>query len=169
MARIGIDATAMRISKKGIARYQKNLIKSLHSLNLKHEFFVFCHDDLKADFQFDDRRWHFIKVPRIKQIVWDFIQLPWVVKTYRLELVHTIYERIPLWSSASFVVHLFEDPAYRFKKSLETGQRRRWYQRWAEAFGRILLPLTLRKARMVPILRDVICLESFMFQTIKSN
>ena len=146
MARIGIDASNIHPLGKGISRYQKNIIRALVRLGLAHEFFIFHRSAVRIDLIESQPNWHFIPVPFLLSSLWEQVQLPWLARKYRLELVYTTSDRLPLWSKVPFVIHLFEIPTYRVACARRAGYRTRWYQRLAETYGLAVFPHSLKKA-----------------------
>ena len=149
MARIGIDATSVGPSGKGIARYQKNIVRWLGQLDRSHEYFIFHTALGRALTELTYPNYHFIRVPFCSSLVWDQIELPWFAQKYDLDLVHTAYDRLPLLSKVPFVIYLFEIPTYRIALCRRLNVRYRWYQRYAEAYNASNFPYALRKAALI--------------------
>ena len=150
MARIGIDATSVEIAGKGLARYQKNIVWALAGLQTGHEYFVFHKSEGSAEFvNLDLPNCHLIKVFFLNSFCWDQVQLPWLAKHYRLDLIHTACDKLPFFCKTPFVMYLFEIPTHRMALSQKSSRRRIWYQRFSEAYRHFFFPYGVRKASMI--------------------
>jgi glycosyltransferase involved in cell wall biosynthesis len=149
MARIGIDATSVVKNGKGIARYQRNIVHALMTLNLEDDFFVFHRPEGRSFFDFPPPKWRGIEIGISSQSVWNQVQLPRMIQKYQLDLMHGTEEQLPFFSSIPFVIYLFEIPHHRVHRSREVGYQPRWYHRWSEAYGLSVFTHSMRKASYV--------------------
>lgn len=150
MARIGIDATGITERGMGLSRYLRNIIFSLSQLSeVQHEFVVFHRFYQEVRLPFKVPNWEFVQVPFFKQILWDQWELPRLIIKYHLDLIHTAYDRLPLFGRTPFVMQLFEMPHYRVAAQRKAGYFLKWYQRFSEAYYLSVFPHSLRKASLV--------------------
>lgn len=103
--RIGIDARLY--SESGVGRYLRNLISSLQKSDLENEYFIF----LRAkDYQLFKESENFKKV--LADIHWygikEQIELPKILNTYKLDLMHFPHFNVPLFYKGKFIVTIHD-------------------------------------------------------------
>ena len=113
MAIIGLDATYLSSSGKGVSRHQHNLIKSLSKLDRKNCYFVFLNKkNILPDLPKQDN-FHYLKACIPNRIIWDQFQLPLIINKYKLDIYHSLNDTLPVAAKVKFVLSVVEIPDYR--------------------------------------------------------
>ena len=146
MTRIGIDATSLSTTGKGVSTYQHNLIKHLAKQDEQTEYFIF----LNGENQFPELpaspNFTYVEVSSLNTIVLEQYHMPRWFSKYKLDLLHTTTDRLPLLSNSRIVVCLFEIPDYR----IEAGKHHAsLYKRLTDTWTSRVFPLSMQKAAFI--------------------
>ncbi len=103
--RIGIDCRMIHAS--GIGRYLRNLILNLEKLDTKDEYFLFV---LKEDFsKFKlGSNFHFVEADFGWYSVEEQFKFPFLLRKFRLDLMHFPHFNVPLFYDGKFVVTIHD-------------------------------------------------------------
>lgn len=148
MAVIGIDATSISVSGKGVSRYQHNLIKAMAALDRKNCYYVFLDKrnilpDLPRQGNFT-----YILIRLFNHIIWDQFQLPGFLRKYKPDIYHTTSDTLPVLEKAKTALFIFEIPDYRIDL-MSAGADNSLYSRISYGYNKILFPHSLRKASVI--------------------
>ncbi len=149
MSRIGIDATQVVRTGKGISRYQKNIVHALCQVNSSHHFIVFCRSETIDSLCFSHPQWQWVEVPFYALSIWEQVQLPWLAQKYSADLIYTVCERLPAAGAVPIILQLFEDPLERIALSRQMGFSPRWYHGLSEEYTRAIFRRSLRRATRI--------------------
>jgi glycosyltransferase involved in cell wall biosynthesis len=135
--RLGIDATAVSPTGKGIARVQRGTVAALAELD-RYELVVFAR--------------HPEELPEVAAVpVRDFRTLWWEqrglereIRGHRLDVMLTWTERLPVRGRGRYLVWLFEPPDHRIARNREVGTS--LHQRASDAVTLLVWKRSLRRA-----------------------
>ncbi len=147
MARIGINATAISRTGKGISNYQKNIILALLETDSTHEYFVFLNKAQESPFFSAKSNWHFIQVPIWNYFIWEQFQLPYFARKLKLDLFHDTSDRFSILLHIPSVLFLFEIPGYRYDVS--HNGKSNLYHRISKRLLVSMFPQTLKKTKYI--------------------
>ncbi|MCK4245217.1 MAG: hypothetical protein KAX20_06280, partial [Candidatus Omnitrophica bacterium] len=96
--RIGIDATLLPEKLGGAGFYVLNLIKHLSPLDRKNEYFIFVEKRNMRKFKLGANFWLIgIKsMPRSLRLLWEQSVFPFLLKRYKIEVLHSPRYTTPL-------------------------------------------------------------------------
>lgn len=151
MARIGINATAISPSGKGVSNYQKNIIEALSELNSNHEYFVFLDRAYQVPFSILKQNWHLISVPIWNHFFWEQFQLPYFARKFKLDLFHSTSDRSSVLLHIPLILFLFESPHYRYGL---TNGKSNVYRRISERLSLSMFPQSLKQTECVLVSSD---------------
>jgi glycosyltransferase involved in cell wall biosynthesis len=80
---------------------------------------------------------------------WEQVGMPWMVRRFKLDLMHTTTDRLPLLDSRAYVLTLFEIPTYRLNSYRRLVPNPRLYHRLSDTWTRLVFPLSLRRAKLI--------------------
>ncbi len=146
--RIGIDARFYGSLGKGLGRYTEKLIAALETLDQKNEYFIFLRKENIDDFipvnpRFQkvlaDERWYSWR----EQLVF-----PWMLRKFRLDLVHFPHFNVPLLYWRPFVVTIHDLILLHYPtiKASELPPVLYWLKYWVYRF---VIHSAIRRARAV--------------------
>lgn len=106
--RIGIDARFYGPIGKGLGRYTQKLIENLEKIDQTNQYFIF----LKKE-NFDEYQ---PKNPNFKKVLADYrwytfveqLKFPWLLRKYKLDLVHFTHFNVPFFYFGKFVVTIHD-------------------------------------------------------------
>lgn len=150
MARIGIDATAISPTGKGVARYQKNIVHALAQLESQYEYFVFFNQAYSfPPFVIENSRWHFIPVRIWKTVFWEQVDVPRWINRLGLDLFHTTADRLSYFGGSRFMLTLFEVPDERIRLLRQAKMEYSIYH-WLSDFSILtFFPRSLKRAEKI--------------------
>ena len=149
MPRIGIDATNLSLYGKGVSRFQQSLIQELANRDNEHEFYIFINARSTNPTLPQGPNLHYVKLFFPAAIIWEQLQMTWVVKRFRLDLMQTTTDRLPLLGNGKFVLYLFEIPSYRIDYARQLSPRIGMYRNFSDLYTHLLFPHSLKKASLV--------------------
>jgi len=149
MARIGIDATAISPSGKGVSNYQKNIIQALSELDSPHEYFVFLNKTHYVPSFYGKQNWHFIPVSIWNHFFWEQFQLPYFARKFKLDLFHNTSDRFPILLDIPLILFLFEIPHYRYGLTVNGNGKSKIYNWISEWLSISMFPRSLKQAKRV--------------------
>lgn len=142
--RVGIDASTLAVRGKGVSRYVSELLPALARLEGPFELVALADPEVGLPQGAEELERHPIRARPASR--WEQVGLPRAVRAARLDLVHTVSDRLPLAPTAPIVVYLFEDPRYR--SELSRGARSARHAA-ADLLTGVLFPISLRRAALV--------------------
>ncbi len=148
MALIGIDAIHVSRRGKGISRLQHSLITAVAAEPRGHHFQVFVNGraDLPGLPAVPHVRYVHVRPPNL--LAWELFQLPVLARRYRVALVQTMSDRLPVWGRVTFLMFLSEVPDYRWNLARVNGT---FYQRTSDAVTRLLFKRSLARAAFIVV------------------
>lgn len=108
--RIGIIARGL--TKGGVARYIRNILREFDRNNFEHEFFLFTDEPLQEK---EYKNIHVIYIKKANKLIWDYIKVLSSLKRQRLDVVLYPKNIIPIthhWFLNSKKVNVIHDLAY---------------------------------------------------------
>jgi len=145
--RIGIDAISP--AGKGTMKYQKNIVESLSRLNSNHKYYVFINEALPSRFSLNQPNWSPAPIAFRKGLLWEQLQLPYYAHKFKLDLVHTVRDRLPYLPTVPIILFLFEIPHHRSQDSTEWGEKKDWYCQISDQLTLSLFPHSLACAKRI--------------------
>lgn len=143
MARIGIDATSLSTTGKGVSTYQYSLIRHLGRQDDDNDYFVF----VNVKNQLPDLpvfpNYTYIAVSSLNTMVLEQYHMPRWFGKHKLDLLHTTTDRLPLLSGSRIVIYLFEIPDYRIDTVKHQASL---YKRITDAWTSYVFPFSMQKA-----------------------
>lgn len=147
--RIGIDARFYGSLGKGLGRYTEKLITYLEQVSGDtHTYVVFLRRENFSEYQ--------VSNPRFEKVVADFpwygwqeqLWFPFILRRYRLDLVHFPHFNVPILISVPFVVTLHDLILFHFPtvKASELPPLLYWLKYLAY---RVVIFLAIRRARAI--------------------
>ncbi len=146
MARIGIDATSLSTTGKGVSTYQYNLIKHLAKWDDRSEYLIFLNAKNQLPELPASRNLTYVKVAALNTMILEQCHMPRWFDKYKLDLLHTNTDRLPLLGDSRTVVCVFEIPDYRIKKGKH---RASLYKRITDTWTGYIFPFSMQKASFI--------------------
>ncbi len=146
MGRIGIDATSITPSGKGIARVQREITRQLSRSAHGHEIVAFVRTQEAAD-SLGGLGVTCDVVAFRRSIVWELWGLPRASARRGLDVILSTSDRLPLSSAPPVVTWLYEVPTHRIE--LNRLHRAGTYQRVADTLTQLLWRRSLRRASVI--------------------
>lgn len=137
--RIGIDATALPPQLAGAGTYIANLIRTLPKVDSENEYIVFVKTEQRSLFA-PHPRVERVGVPsptRPLRVLWEQAVLPWLVRKYRLDLLHSPHYTMPLLKRSKAVV-TFHDMTFFILPDM--------HQPYKRIFFKTMIALSARRA-----------------------
>lgn len=148
MAAIGIDATSISVTGKGVSRYQHNLIKALAKLDKRNCYYVFLDKKNILPELPRQSNFYYVRLGLLNHISWDQFQLPRILKEYKLDIYHTTSDSLPILVKTKIALFIFEIPDYRINLiSARAGNS--LYSKISYGYSKIIFPHSLRKAAVI--------------------
>lgn len=116
--RIGIDARL--IKETGVGRYIRNLIDELSKIRTPHTFVVFLTKDSYETFQLPNNHWEKQRADVHWHTFQEQIVMPVLFHKAHLDLVHTPYFNVPVFSSIPAVVTIHDLTVLHFQTGKAT-------------------------------------------------
>ena len=148
MAAIGIDATSLSVTGKGVSRYQHNLIKGLAKLDKRNSYYVFLNKKNILPELPRQGNFHYVRIGLFNHIIWDQFQLPRILKEYKLDIYHTTSDSLPILAKTRIALFIFEIPDYRIDLLSGSGCNS-LYSKISYKYNKIFFPHSLRKAAVI--------------------
>ena len=116
----GFDATSLTKAGKGVARFQREVLRAAdaHDLIDELDIFVPLEPDEAALPQRDGWRYHPVRTSPM--VAWEQLRRPALARRLRLDVVLTASERAALWGPRE-VAYVYEHPRHRAQRSREVG------------------------------------------------
>lgn len=149
MARIGINATAISPSGKGVSNYQRSIIEALSELDVDHEYFVFLDSAYGISLSIQKQNWHLIPVPILNHFFWEQFQLPYYARKFKLDLFHSTSDRPSVLLSIPQILFLFEIPHYRCGLNGNSSGKLKIYSRISERLLVSMFPRSLKQTKCI--------------------
>lgn len=148
MANIGLDATYLSNSGKGVSRHQHNLIKSLAKIDKKNCYFIFLNKkNTLPDLPRQDN-FHYKKAWMPKRIIWDQVQVPLAIMKYKLDIYHSLLDILPVIAKSKFVLSVVEIPDYRIELARKDGHNS-LYTSLSHGYNMLFFRPSLKKAKFI--------------------
>lgn len=148
MAIIGLDATSLSISGKGVSKYQYNLIKSLAKIDKKNCYYIFLNKkNIFPELPKQDN-FHYAIIYIPNRIYWDIFQFSVTIKKYKVNIYHTTSDTLPVIGQARFILFLFEIPDYRIESVFQGGHSS-LYTKTSYRYTKLFFPYSLSKAEVI--------------------
>ena len=144
--RIGFDATSLTAAGKGIARFQREFLRTAAAHGLVEQLDVFVPEHPHEEALPEVAGWRYHRVRTRPMVVWEQLRLPALARGLGLDVVITASERAALWGPPA-VVYIYEHPRYRTRRSREVGTSPR--QRLVDSTTLVLFRLAMRHAAVV--------------------
>lgn len=144
MADIGIDATPVSIQGKGVSRRILEFLRALSGILNSHRYFIFVNSNTGLPMLPSAANFNYVPLPFPASIVWEQFYLPRLVKKYKLDILHTPYDRLPLFTECPVIAHLPEIPDYR--RLYRQPQVSAIYPQISELITKFVFPFSLKKA-----------------------
>jgi len=109
--RIGIDARFYGVSGKGLGRYTQKLIENLENIcdkNLDDEYFVFLRKENFNEYSPKNKNFHKIVADYRWYSFSEQINMPRILKKYKLNLVHFTHFNVPIFYRQPFVITIHD-------------------------------------------------------------
>src|SRR3990167_5283150 len=148
MAIIGIDATSLSVTGKGVSRYQHNLLIALAGLDKLNNYYVFLNKKNILPELPRQGNFHYVRIGLLNRIIWDQFQLPRILKEYKLDIYHTTSDSLPILAKTKIALFIFEIPDYRIDLMSRAGHNS-LYSKISYKYNEILFPYILRKAAVI--------------------
>jgi len=118
--RLGFDATSLTAAGKGVARFQREFLRTADRHDLIPELDVFV--PLAPDEEALPARagWRYHRVPTSPMLVWEQVRRPALARRLGLDVLVTLSERAALWGPPE-VVYVYEHPKHRARRGREVG------------------------------------------------
>jgi len=145
MAVIGLDATNLSVSGKGLARYQYNLLEGIARIDRKNTYYVFLNGRNEIPLLPEAANFHYVRTSIPSRILWDQVLLPRQLAKYRVELYHSVNDTLPLMGRAKFVLCAIEIPDHRIALAEKAGGLS-LYTRISQKYNMLLFPPSLARA-----------------------
>jgi glycosyltransferase involved in cell wall biosynthesis len=138
--RIGIDIRAFKNGQTGIAKYLRNLMDCLQTIDTTNEYFLFEPRDIP--YNIHNAKWQKICIPtRMPGILWQQFIIPFYLKKHHIDIFWAPEQIAPVYSGGAKIVTTVHDlVVYRFPDSC---QKSNLY------IQKCLLPLTLRRSSAI--------------------
>jgi glycosyltransferase involved in cell wall biosynthesis len=144
--RIGFDATSLAAAGKGVARFQREFLRTAAERELVPELDVFVPEDPDEDALPHRPGWRYHRVQTAPMLAWEQLRRPALARRLGLDAVVTLSERAALWGPPE-VVYIYEHPRHRARRGREVGLSRR--QRLVDATTLVLFRFAMRRAAVV--------------------
>lgn len=107
--RIGIEAQRLfRPKKHGMDIVALELIKALQRMKTDHEFFVFVKPDVDDKILHDSDNVKIVRLKGLSYPIWEQLVLPFAVKRYKLDVLHSTANTAPINCPVPLVVTLHD-------------------------------------------------------------
>ena len=146
MTRIGIDATSLSKTGKGVSTYQYNLVKHLAGRNDGTEYFIFLNEKNQLPELPISSNLAYIKVAAFNTMILEQYYMPRWLNKYNLDLLHTNTDRLPLLGNSRSVICVFEIPDYRIETIKHQASL---YKRITDAWTSYIFPFSMQKASFI--------------------
>jgi glycosyltransferase involved in cell wall biosynthesis len=144
--RLGFDATSLTAEGKGLARFQREFLRTAAELGEPEELVVFVPERPDEGALPAVAGWTYVHVETRPMLRWEQVGLPRAARAVRLDVVLTLSERAALWGPPR-VVYVFEHPWHRARRNREVGVGAR--QRTVDLVTLGLFALSQRRAAAV--------------------
>lgn len=148
MAVIGLEATYLSVSGKGMSRHQYNLIKGLSRNDQQNYYYVFVNKRNSLPPLPRPENFCYVSLSFPMRIIWDQFQVPSILKKFKLDIYHSWIETLPVFAKANFVLTVTEVPDYRRELSNRIG-RDSVYGRASRQYIKLFFRRSLKKARAI--------------------
>ena len=148
MAIIGIDATSLSVTGKGVSRYQHNLLIALAGLDKLNCYYIFLNKKNILPELPRQGNFHYVRIGLLNHIIWDQFQLPRILRKYKLDIYHTTSDSLPILAKTKIALFIFEIPDYRIDLLSGSGCNS-LYSKISYKYNEILFPYILRKAAVI--------------------
>lgn len=141
--KIAIDATVLPEKMGGAGIYVLNLIKVLSKIDRKNKYFIFIEKRNIKKFKLGDN-FHLIGIksmPRSLRLLWEQIVFPFLLRRYKIEVLHSPRYTIPLLRFAWKSVVTFHDLLFLLFPKKHNVLKRFFYGR--------MLPIAAKKAERI--------------------
>lgn len=106
--RIGIDARLFGTDHGGIGRYTEQLIKKMEKTGSTDEYFVFLQQSNFEKYQPAAANWHKVLADYRAYSLGEQLFFPWLLRKYRLDLVHFTHFNLPIFYGKKFIVTIHD-------------------------------------------------------------
>jgi glycosyltransferase involved in cell wall biosynthesis len=144
--RLGFDASSLTRAGKGIARFQREVLRAAAEYDLVEELDVFIPPEPDETALPRLGGWRYHRVRTSPMIAWEQLRRPALARRLELDVVLTTSERAALWGPLE-VAYVYEHPRHRAERGREVGLGLR--QRLVDEVTLALFGLAKRRATIV--------------------
>ena len=144
--KLGFDATSLTAEGKGLARFQREFLRTAAELGEPAELVVFVPERPDEAALPAVAGWTYVHVETRPMLRWEQVGLPRAARALGLDVMLTLSERAALWGPPR-VVYVFEHPQHRARRNREVGVGAR--QRAVDLVTLGLFALSQRRAAAV--------------------
>lgn len=106
--KIGIDARFFGPIGKGLGRYTQKLIENLERVDAVNQYFIFLRSDNFDDYQPKNKNFQKV-LADYRWYTWEEqIKFPWLLRKYRLDLMHFPHFNVPILYFGRFIVTIHD-------------------------------------------------------------
>ncbi len=105
---IGIDARFWGPAGKGLGRYTQKLIENLEKIDTDNQYFIFLKKDNFKKYQPANKNFHKILADYRWYTLAEQIKFPWLLKKYKLDLMHFPHFNVPIFYRKNFIVTIHD-------------------------------------------------------------
>ncbi len=146
--RIGIDARFYGSVGKGLGRYTEKLIKYLEELDHANEYFIFLRKENFDEYQPSNTCFQKVLADYAWYSFDEQLRFPWLLRSFRLDLVHFPHFNVPLLYRGPFVVTIHDLILLHFPTRRATTLHPWWYRVKFWAY-RMVIGHAVRKSRKI--------------------
>ena len=128
------------------------LIRNLQNLDTRNEYFIFVKPDVDREVIKETPNFTVVEVKGGPYPLWEQVLLPRVAKKYRCDLLHCTSNTAPVFSTVPLIITL-HDIIYMEKIAM-WGKGGNWYQTLGNLYRRWVVPVVVRKSKMVITVSD---------------
>lgn len=144
--RIGVDGRGIYPQMEGIGRYSLGLIRGLAAIDRANEYVLFKNHSCRQPLV-DAPNFSEVGLPYPHLTARTCLALPLPIHRARIDLFHSLFFVAPLWGVKNLVVTVHDVMALTFPGFFSG---RSWIgEKGALAFHRLLVPLSLRRAKRI--------------------
>ena len=106
--KIGIDARFWGPAGKGLGRYTEKLIENLEKIDKNNQYFIFLREENFSEYQPQNKNFHKVLANYRWYTLAEQIKFPYLLKKYRLDLMHFPHFNVPILYRGKFVVTIHD-------------------------------------------------------------
>lgn len=143
--RIGINGRFLVAKQTGVQRMAYNLVLALITYGAEHEFILFTGEDEASRKEWQRSNVTVVTSPiregdTLGNIIWEQIKLPFLAKTYKIDVLHSPANMAPLFYKGASMIHIHD---------LCFVVNPQWYNFYFRTWYNFVIPRLARKANLV--------------------